>query len=210
LKILLTFAVIITTERTSRQRFHPLERALTGEVTVRLPAISVADQTIGVDERRIELNLDLHVLRDRDERRAGLINQHAARFRERIDIGIIAVPSINEFFEPCVVQVSATESEYTQEDAALPFRLNQIHQLGSARDTDIEVAVGRGDIRISTALAVGSSQSPTCEDDRRQSVPGRGRDPKCGSPDGNRAALTPHQRAGTLRGDHGGGRSSVG
>ncbi len=57
--------------------------------------------------RRVEPDLDLHILRDREERRkTGSVTSTFARFRERIDVGIVAVAGIRETLQQLIIDVA--------------------------------------------------------------------------------------------------------
>ena len=75
-------------------------------------AFLVADQAIRSDARRIELDLNLHVLRDRHKRTVHLLHEHFARFIERIEIGIIAVPFIGQFLHRRIFQIVCANAEH--------------------------------------------------------------------------------------------------
>ena len=93
----------------------------------------VTDQPIGRDPRRIELDLNLHVLRDRDQRAVDLLHQHFARFIERIEIGVIAVPFVGQLLHRRVFQVVVPHPEHAEKHAALRFLLDQPDEIALTR-----------------------------------------------------------------------------
>ncbi len=109
-------------------------------------------QTIGRDPRRVELDLNLHVLRDRDEGAVHLLHEHLARFVERIEIGVIAVPLVGQLLHHRVFQVVVPHPEDAKENAALRLLLDHPDEIAFARRPDIEIAVGREDDAVDAAL----------------------------------------------------------
>ena len=80
------------------------------EVFIPQHTVLIADQPVGIDLGGIELDLNLHVLGDRDERSAHLFDEHFARFVQRVDVGVVAVAAVGEFFERRVFQISEAET----------------------------------------------------------------------------------------------------
>ncbi len=103
----------------------------------------VADQAIFGDARRIELDLELHVPGDGEERGARLLHQRLLRLGERVDIGGRAVAVLRQRLHQAVIVVAAAEAEHGEEDAALAARFDEALQVLVARRADIEVAVRR-------------------------------------------------------------------
>ena len=88
-----------------------------GEVLVAQQAVLVADQAIGPHARGIELHLELHVLRDRDQRAAHLLHEHLARLEQVVDVGVVAVPVVGELLHLRVLVVPHAEAEDGEERA---------------------------------------------------------------------------------------------
>ncbi len=57
--------------------------------------VLVADQPVG-RPARIEVDLDFHVLRDRDQR-SPVVDEHLAGFVDGVDVGVVAVALVGEF-----------------------------------------------------------------------------------------------------------------
>ena len=103
------------------------------------------------DRLRVELDLNLHVLRDRDERRAGFAQQHLARLVQRVDVRVVAVALVGQLLHRRVLEVADAEAEHGQEHAAGALLFDQPHELVLAGGADVEVAVGREDHAIDAA-----------------------------------------------------------
>ena len=99
------------------------------EVLVGHDPVFVADQPVRADLGRVELDLDLDVLGDGDQRRAHLLDQHLVGLARRVDVGVVAVALVGELFEVAVLDVAHAEAEHAQEDAALGLGLDQPDQL---------------------------------------------------------------------------------
>ena len=94
---------------------------------------------------RIELDLDLHVLGDRNQRRGRLLDQHLARLVDGVDIGGGAVAVLGQRLHQRVVVVAHAEAEHREEDSLAALALDEALQLVPVGDADVEVAVGRQD-----------------------------------------------------------------
>ena len=105
----------------------------------------VADQAIFADLRRVELDLDLHVLGDRDEVRAALLHQHLLRFGKAVDVAGIAVAVLGEALHQRIVEIAAPKPQHAEEDPLVALGLDKGLERVRAVDTDIEVAVRRQD-----------------------------------------------------------------
>ena len=122
------------------------------EVLFRKESVLVTDEAVGLDDRRIELDLDLHVLGDGDERAAHLIDEHFARFAEAVDVGIVAVSFVGEGFHGAVLGVGGAVTEHAEENAALGFFGDEFFQFFRAGGADIEIAIGAEDDAIHAFL----------------------------------------------------------
>ena len=89
----------------------------------------VADQPVFGDGLRIELDLDLHVLGDREDRRRRILHQHLLGLGQRVDIGGRAVAVLGDRLHHLVVQIAAAEAEHRQEHAALALLLDHPLQI---------------------------------------------------------------------------------
>src|SRR5919198_1789130 len=116
--------------------------AVVVEIAVGEQAVLVADEPVAGHQPRVELDLYLHVLRDRQERRAGLLAQSLARLRLGVDVGVITVPLVGQLLHHRVVEVAGAEAEDGEEDAALPLLLDEADERVVARQDDVEVAGG--------------------------------------------------------------------
>ena len=113
--------------------------------------VLVPDQPVGRHLRRVELDLQLHVLGDRDQGPA-LLDEHFPGLVERVDVGVVAVAVVGELLQLGVLQVAHPEPEDRQVHARLPLLLDQPDQLGVVRHADVEVAVGRQDDAVDPVL----------------------------------------------------------
>ena len=95
--------------------------------------VLVADQPVGADLGRVELDLDLHVLGDRHQRAAHLLDEDLAGLGHRVDVGVVAVALVGERLHLGVLEVAAAEAEDGEEDAALRLLLDQPVELGRRR-----------------------------------------------------------------------------
>ena len=66
------------------------------EILLAQGAVLIADQTIFADEGGVELDLDLHVMGDREEGRGQFGVEHPPGLSGAVDIGVIAVPAIGD------------------------------------------------------------------------------------------------------------------
>ena len=105
--------------------------------------VLVTNETIGGDALGIELDLDLDVFGDRDQRPASFLDQHLARFLNRIDVGVIPITVIGDLLHRRVLEISRTETQDREKDTALTLGFDQAYQGPLARNPDIEVTVGR-------------------------------------------------------------------
>ena len=126
--------------------------AIVVEVLVLEDPVLVANQPIGADGVRIELNLDLHVLGDGHERRARFLHEHAMRLVDRIEVGVVPIALVRQLLHRRVFQVAGTDAEDREKHAALPLALDQPHQVVLIDHADVEVAVGGEDHAIDAAL----------------------------------------------------------
>ncbi len=74
-------------------------------------AILVADQPVFGHDRRVELDLDLHILRDGVQRRLSLRDQHASGLGQGIDIRMAAIADIGETLHQVIVVIAGAEAE---------------------------------------------------------------------------------------------------
>ena len=72
---------------------------------------------------RVEVHLELHVLRDANERPA-LIHEQLLRLVECVDIGVVAVAVIREFLEHLVLVVPHAKPEDGEEHLRAPLILD--------------------------------------------------------------------------------------
>ena len=82
------------------------------EVFATQQPVFVADEAIAGDVRRVELDLQFDVLRDRHQRAARLSHEHLACLLQRIEVGVIAVPLIGEHLHRRVLQVARADTEH--------------------------------------------------------------------------------------------------
>ncbi len=113
------------------------------EILARQHAVLVADQSILEDGGGIELDLDLHVLGDREQRRGQLGDEHLARFRQRVDVRVVAVAGIGQPLQQLIVVVARAEAERRERHTAGALPLGHVDERFVVDDADVEVAVGR-------------------------------------------------------------------
>ena len=89
-------------------------------------AVLVAEEPVAGHLARVELDLDLHVLGDGDERAGHLLDEHVAGFGAVVDVVVVAVAVVGDGFHHRVVEVAAAEAEHGEEDlGVLGFLLDQ-------------------------------------------------------------------------------------
>ena len=121
------------------------------EVFVRERAVLVADLPVRRHERRIELELHLHVFRDRDQRAGQLAHEDFLRFLQIVEIRVVAVAVIGEHLHARVLVVVVADAEGREVDAVVALLLDQLQQIVVAGDADVEVAVGGEDDAVVAA-----------------------------------------------------------
>ena len=114
--------------------------------------VLVAHQAVLADQRRVELDLDLHVPGHGVQRGAHLVHQHLLRFEERVDVCMIAVAMVGELLHELVVVVATTESQRGQGHPRGALAFDEVHQCLVVDRTDIEIAVGGEDHTVDAAL----------------------------------------------------------
>src|SRR5581483_11244299 len=127
---------------TSPERAGSDSLAVIVEITRLHDAILVANQAIGVNQRRIELDLDLAVLGDGEQGAADLVDEVFAGFVDVINIRVFAATARREFRHGGILYVAHAESENIEEHAALGLIFDQSAELAGIGDADIEIAVG--------------------------------------------------------------------
>ena len=112
----------------------------------------VADQPVLAHRGRVELHLDLHVLRDGEEHRGGLVDEGLAGFVQAVDVGGVAVAVLGEALHERVVVVAHAEPEHGEEHPALALAGDEALELVRIGDPDVEVTVRREDHPVDPAL----------------------------------------------------------
>jgi hypothetical protein len=102
---------------------------------------SSTDESIRGDALWIELQLQLHVFRHREERPVHVRHERLSRFLQVVDVGVVAVSLVGELLPLRVLHVPGPEAEYREERPLLAPPLDQLDQLRFAQDADVEVAV---------------------------------------------------------------------
>src|SRR5262245_37068720 len=80
------------------------------EVLIPEESIFVANQSVGGDVLRVELDLDLDVLCDRDERVTGFLDEHLPGFVQRVEIGVVPVPAIRQLLHRRILDVAGADA----------------------------------------------------------------------------------------------------
>ena len=106
-------------------------------------AVLVADESVSGGPLRVELDLQLHVLGQREKGAAHLLDQHLPRLQEVVDVVEVAVAVVGDLLHLRVLQIAGSEAQHGQEDARVALLLDQAHHLGVAGCAHVEVAVGR-------------------------------------------------------------------
>src|SRR5712692_4559465 len=117
------------------------------EVFVGQRAVLVSDLAIGRHDPRIEFQLYLHVLRDRDQRSLELVDEDLLGLVDVVEIVIITVTFIGKRFHEGIFVVVVSDADAGQIDALLALFLDDIDQR-VAGHSDVEVAVGGEDDAI--------------------------------------------------------------
>ena len=128
-----------------------VHRVITEVLAFQYP-IFVADQPILLNQRRIEFNLDFHVLGNRQQGGAHLFNQHLVGLLQGINVGVVAVTGVSQLFHQPIVIVAGSEAERGQGDAALALGFHQILQCLEIDRADIEIAVSSQDHPVDAVL----------------------------------------------------------
>ena len=126
--------------------------AVVGEILFAQHAVLVADQAVLADRGGIELDLDLHVLGDGEERGAHLVAQHLLRFQRGVDIGVIAVTVVGDLFHHRLVVIACPEAERGERDAAVALPFDHVDQRVGVGNADVEIAVRGQDHAVHAAL----------------------------------------------------------
>ena len=103
----------------------------------------IAHQAILGHRGGVELHLQLHVLRDREQRGRGLLHQHLARLVKRVDVGRDAIAVLRQRLRHLVAVVALAETEHRKEHALVALALDQALQRFAISDAHVEVTVGR-------------------------------------------------------------------
>ncbi len=119
--------------------------AIVAEILAAERASLVTDQAIFGDTLGVELDLDLHVVGDREEGAADFVDQHAAGFGFAVDVSCDAVAVLGQALHQRVIVIAAAEAEYRQVNTGLALALDDVLQLLEIGDADVEIAVGGED-----------------------------------------------------------------
>ena len=114
--------------------------------------VFVADQPVFLDPRRIEFDLDFHVLGDGQQSGAHLLHQHLVRFLQGVDVGVVTIAGIGQLFHQPIVVVAGAETERGQGDTAFALGFDQVFQRLEVDGTDVKIAVGRHDHSVDTVF----------------------------------------------------------
>ncbi len=115
-------------------------------------AVLVADQAVGGNLGRVELDLDLDVLGDGHQGPAELGHQHLLRLGQGVDVGVVAVALVGQHLQRLVLVVAHAVAERGQEDAAAGLVLDQPLQVVQAGHADVEVTIGGQDHPVDAAF----------------------------------------------------------
>jgi len=101
----------------------------------------IPNQAIGLDLRGIELDLEFHVLRDREKRGPEFLHQYFLGFHNGIDIKVVTVALIGQLLHLRIFDIPRSESEHRQENAVRTLRFDQAYHLCIAGCADIKISV---------------------------------------------------------------------
>ena len=106
-------------------------------------AVFVTDQAVSSHVRGIELDLNLYVFGNGVERAGEFLHEHLLGFAFVVDVTVVPVAFVGEFFELGIFVVAHAEAEDRKEHAAvLGFVLNQRDKFIIPADADVEIPVG--------------------------------------------------------------------
>ena len=108
----------------------------------------VTDEAILADQREIEIDLNLHVFGDGDERSLHLFDEHFAFFADAIDVGVVAGTFISQCFHRVILEIAGAVAEHT----AARLLGDEFLQLLRATEATIEIAIGAEDDAIHAAF----------------------------------------------------------
>lgn len=112
----------------------------------------VTDEAILADQREIEIDLNLHVFGDGDERSLHLFDEHFAFFADAIDVGVVAGTFISQCFHRVILEIAGAVAEHAEEHTAARLLGDEFLQLLRATEATIEIAVGAEDDAIHAAF----------------------------------------------------------
>jgi hypothetical protein len=101
---------------------------------------------------------------------SALLGEDLPGLVERVDVVVVAVAVVRQLFELGVLQVAHAVAEHGEVDAGLPLLLDEPHQLGIRRDTDVEVAVGGEDDAVDAVLEEAGLRLLVSQDDAAAAV----------------------------------------
>ena len=87
------------------------------EILLAQRPVLIADQPVFADIGRVELDLDLDVLGDGEQRRGELLDEHLLRLARAVDVGVVAVPVVGDLLHHRFVVIAGAEAERGQGDA---------------------------------------------------------------------------------------------
>ena len=117
-------------------------------------AVFVAEQAVAFDVLRVELDLDLHVLGDGDQRAGEPFDQQLLGLVDGVDVAVVAVALVGQLFQRRVLVVAHAETQHGQEDALLGLLFDHVDQFRLVGGADIEIAVGAKDDAVDALLDV--------------------------------------------------------
>src|SRR3990172_9500627 len=112
------------------------------EILLTEKPVLISYETISLNKTGVKFDLDLDILRNREQRPGQLTYKDSASLCEVVDICIITISFICELLHPGVLEISHPKSEERQVHSLLPLLFHQTHKVRCARDSNIEVSVG--------------------------------------------------------------------
>ena len=125
-----------------------------GKVFGRHHPVFIADQPVTLNHRRVEVHLNLHVLRDCNKRAAAFFHQRLTGFMDRVQIPAVAVAVIRQRLHLVILIVAHADAQTGQADAGLFLFAHQVCQISFARCTNIQVTVRSQQNPVHAAFAV--------------------------------------------------------
>ena len=146
------------------------------EIAVAHPAVLESDQSVPVHDVLVELDLDLRVLGDRQQRRDELVLEEPFGFVDGVDVGVEPVSLVGQLLHRHVVEVAHAEPDRDQVDATVSVFADHSSEVVRVGDADVRDPVGGEHHPVDPVAAEGLVGEPvtlaqTCLEVRRPARP---------------------------------------